>query len=248
MSDKQYLMTLDEAAQRLAEYIRSLPDFVYREVGDPYDHIGCTIADAVLQPQRDYRSFVTPKTERIREKWSSAKTISQLVGLLERVPASVFLDWEDSKDSGSWLGHRVQRFCDIVFLFKSEGIETEGDLKSWLQQDSNLGKLYNIWGVGQKTVNYFGSLVGLPWVAIDSRLGSFLGAAGIPTDSYSVAAQRDIVCRAADLLSVGRGMLDHSIWYYVGEKKSARNANERTSKGPCHRRVSKNQSDFSLSA
>jgi len=37
MSDR-----FDEAAQRLAEYIRSLPDFVYREVGDPYDHIGYT--------------------------------------------------------------------------------------------------------------------------------------------------------------------------------------------------------------
>lgn len=104
-------MSPDEAARRLVEYIQSLPDFVYRKVDDPYGHIGATIADAVLQPQRDYRSFVTPKTDRILTKWPHAKTLTLLLELLESIPASEFLDWEDSKDSGSWLGHRVEFFA-----------------------------------------------------------------------------------------------------------------------------------------
>jgi hypothetical protein len=219
MSEKQDLMSVDQSAQRLAAYIQSLPDFSYCAVDDRYNNIGATIADAVLQPQRDYDSFVTPKTVRILEKWRDVRTVTQLVELLKSVQASDFLDLEDSEGSSSWLGHRVKRFCNIVCLFKSEGIETEDDLRLWLLDDSNLGKLYDIWGVGQKTVNYFGILVGLPWVAIDGRLRSFLSAAGIAIDSNDLTTQRDIVCRAADLLSVDRRVLDHSIWRYVGNQE-----------------------------
>lgn len=228
-------MTADEAARRLRDYIRSLADFVYREVDEPYNHIGATIADAVLQPQREYNSFVTPKTDRILAKWPNVKTVTQLVELLESVRACDFLDWNDKEGSQSWLAHRVQRFCNLVYLFKSEGIETEGDLKAWLSNDSNLSKLYAVWGVGQKTVNYLGILVNLPWVAIDSRLSSFLRAAEISFDPNDFSAQRDIVCRAADLLEVDRRVLDHSIWRYMDKTESSRNTNEGASKRSCRR-------------
>lgn len=225
-------MSPDDAARLLAEYIRSLPDFGSPD-DDPYGHIGATIADAVLQPQRDYYKFVKPKTDRILRIWPDVKTLSQLVELLKSVPASRFLDWKDKNGSSSWLGHRVERFCNIVSLFKNEGgIETEDDLTPWLLDDCNPPKLYAIWGVGQKTVNYLGSLVGLPWVAIDSRLSSFLGAARIPVNPNDLAAQREVVCLAADLLGVDRRVLDHNIWEYVG-RKSGENANEGASNHQC---------------
>jgi hypothetical protein len=235
-------------AVRFADYIKSLPDFDFIDDG-PYDHIGATIADAVLQPQRDYDDFVTPKTDRILRLWRDVKTLSQLVELLKSVPASEFLDWNDNKDSRSWLGHRVERFRTIVSLFKSEGsIEAEDDLRPWLLDDCNPPKLYAIWGVGQKTVNYLGSLVGLPWVAIDSRLSWFIGASGLLIKPNDLTAQREVVCLAADILGVDRRVLDHSIWVYAGNKKPAENANKAASNRQCCPSFPKNQKDASLSA
>jgi hypothetical protein len=235
-------------AARFADYIESLPDFNYID-DDPYGHIGATIADAVLQPQRDYASFVTPKTDRILRKWPRAKTLTPLLELLESISASEFLDWKDNKDSASWLGHRVERFSKIVSLFRNEGgIEAEDDLRSWFLDDSNPPKLYAIWGVGQKTVNYLGSLVGLPWVAIDTRLSSFIGAAGVPISPSDLAAQREVVCQAADILGVDRRVLDHSIWVYAGNKKPGENANNAVSNRQYCPLFPKGQKDASLSA
>ncbi len=246
MNKKQDLITVDQSAELLAVFVRSSPDFI-RETGDLYNHMGATIADAVLQPRRDYHGFVTPKTKRIIDKWGELKTLTQLVELLTHVTASEFLNWEDSEDSNSWLAHRVQRFCHIVALFYGEGIETTGDLRLWLLDDSNLSKLYAIWGIGQKTVNYFGILVGLPWVAIDGRLSSFFRVAEIPVDRNDVAAQREIVCRAADLLSVDRRVLDHSIWRYMEKKDPAKDTPERASAPSCCGRTTPTQSSPAVS-
>jgi hypothetical protein len=58
-------MSPDESARRLVEFIKSLSDFVTHHDIDSYDHIGAIIADAVLQAQKDYDKYVTPRTRRI---------------------------------------------------------------------------------------------------------------------------------------------------------------------------------------
>lgn len=87
-------MTIEEGVQRLADFIKSLPDFrVYEQHEiDTYDHIGAGIADAVLQAQRDYYSVVTPRTERILRRWPEAKTVSAVLECLKSVSAEEFLD------------------------------------------------------------------------------------------------------------------------------------------------------------
>ena len=216
-------MSPEEAARRLAEYIHSLPDFVYYEVGDSYGHIGATIADAVLQPRRDYDTFVAPRTKRILTKWPQERTVTAMLQLLGSIPASEFLNCEDNEDSGSWLGHRVERFCTILQLLKGEGIESEADLTAWLTIDTNLPKLHAINGVGPKTVDYLKILVGVQGAgaAIDSRLREFLSMAGIVAARSDYDMPREIINRAADLLSVERSVLDHSIWRYMGGKDIA---------------------------
>jgi len=212
-------MSPEEAAQRLVDYIHSLPDFVYHELGDSYGHIGATIADAVLQPRRDYDTFVTPRTKRILTKWPHERTVSAMLQLLRSIPASEFLNYQDSENSGSWLGHRVERFCTILQLLNQEAIESEADLEAWLTSDTNLPKLHAINGVGPKTVDYLKILVGVQGAgaAVDSRLRAFLNAAGIVTAPSDYDMPREIINRAAELLSVERAVLDHSIWRYMGE-------------------------------
>jgi hypothetical protein len=210
-------MSQEDAALRLVQYIRSLPDFVYHEVGDNYGHIGATIADAVLQPRRDYDTFVAPRTKRILTEWPHERTVTAILRLLRTVPPPEFLNCEDTENSGSWLGHRVWRFCTILHLLNQEGIENEADLKTWLTMDSNLPKLGAIKGVGPKTVDYLKLLVGVQGAgaAVDSRLRAFLNMAGIVTTPSDYDTPREIINRAADLLSVERSLLDHSIWRYM---------------------------------
>lgn len=216
-------MSPDAAAQRLVEHIHSLPDFVYHEVGDRYGHIGATIADAVLQPRRDYKTFVERRTKRILEKWPHERTVTAMLHLLTSLPASEFLDCEDTESSGSWLGHRVERFCTILGLLNREGIESEADLEAWLTTDSNLPKLHAINGVGPKTVDYLKILVRVQGAgaAVDSRLRGFLNLAGIVTAPSDYDTPRETINRAADLLSVERSVLDHSIWRYMGDAATA---------------------------
>ncbi len=112
-------MTIQEAVERLADFIKSLPDFrVYEqhEIGT-YDHIGAAIADAVLQAQRDYYGVVVPRTTRIIKRWPHAKTVSAVLECLKSVSASDFLDWSDNPGSSNYLAHRVRRFVEILMLF-----------------------------------------------------------------------------------------------------------------------------------
>jgi hypothetical protein len=217
-------MLPEEAARCLAEHIRSLPDFVYHEVGDSYGHIGATIADAVLQPQRDYDTFVAPRTKRILANWPRDGTVTAMLSLLRSLPASEFLNYEDTEGSDSWLAHRVRRFCTVLNLLNREGIESEADLKAWLTIDSNLPMLYAVNGVGPKTVDYLKILVGVQGAgaAVDSRLRGFLGMSGIVTAPSDYDTQREIINRAADILSVDRSVLDHSIWMYMGNGDAAK--------------------------
>jgi 3-methyladenine DNA glycosylase/8-oxoguanine DNA glycosylase len=209
-------MTIDQAVQRLADFIKSLPDFrVYEqhEIGT-YDHIGAAIADAVLQAQRDYDSFVTPRTDRILKRWPEAKTVTAVLEYLKSVPPSDFLDWSDNPTSSNYLAHRVRRFVEILMLLKNSGVETTDDLKQWLTVEEHSAKLSTIYGVGPKTTEYIKILVGLDTAAPDTRLRAFLAQAGIASAGDTIDGE--IINRTADLLSIPRSCFDHSIWQYMG--------------------------------
>jgi hypothetical protein len=217
-------VSIDEAVQRLAQFIRSLTDFkIYNQDEiDTYDHMGALVADAVLQAQRDYDSVVAPRTERILRNWPEAKTVSAVFKCLESVSASEFLDWNDNPNATNYLAHRVERFVQILTLLKNNGTETVDDLRNWLTVNVNAAKLAAIYGVGPKTTEYIKILVGLQTAAPDTRLREFLAQAGIPSASDEV--EREIINSAADLLSIPRSCFDHSIWQYAGAHKGSRAA------------------------
>jgi len=205
-------MTPDEImkqAEKLAQFVRSLPDFkIYDDIDGNYNHIGATVADAVLQANMKYESHVRPRINRIRERYPDARTTSSVLHILQSIRATEFLSWRGVD--------RAERFCQILNLIHAEGIETEADLKEWLSNQSSLDKLDRINGVGPKTIHYLKILVGFPESAIDRRLNKFLDWGDVPPRSYDDA--HDIINKTADILGVDRARFDHSIWRFMGKR------------------------------
>lgn len=139
-------MTTADKANKLVEFIRGLSDFsIVTEIDGNYQHLGATIADAVLQANMRYETHVRPRINRIIRLFPAAATMLGLRSTLAERTTIGFLDWRGAD--------RAKRFDDIVTLFSAEGIETEDDLSQWLMNEKNLFKLAMIKGIGPKTVD-----------------------------------------------------------------------------------------------
>ena len=196
--------------EKLAQYVRSLPDFViYKTIDGNYDHIGATVADAVLQANMRYKTHVKPRVNRILSEYPEARTTSSVLRLLKSISAIEFLSWRGED--------RAQRFSQVLALFAAESIETEADLSVWLSRDANLAKLRSVKGIGPKTIDYFKILVGVSTSAIDRHLLNFLALAGLPPCGYREA--QALINAAADILSIDRAYFDHSIWRFMSKRQ-----------------------------
>jgi hypothetical protein len=195
--------------EKLARYVQSLPEFViYKTIDGNYNHIGATVADAILQANMRYATHVKPRVIRILATYPEARTTTAVLRLLEKISATEFLSWRGVD--------RAERFSSVLVLFAAEHIETESELLDWLSVSTNLQKLRTIRGVGPKTVDYFKILVGISTSAIDRHLLNFLGMAGIKPCGYSEA--QSIVNATADILGIERSHFDHSIWQYMSRR------------------------------
>ncbi|MGV8058284.1 MAG: hypothetical protein AB2L12_09725 [Smithellaceae bacterium] len=203
-------MTMADS-EKLAQYVRSLPEFViYTTVDGNYNHIGATVADAILQANMRYATHVKPRVNRILATYPEARTTTAILRLLEGIRATEFLSWRGED--------RAERFCRVLRLFASENIETEPELSTWLLDNANLPKLRSIKGIGPKTVDYFKILVGVSTSAIDRHLLNFLALAGLTPCGYNEA--QAIVNDTADILSVDRAYFDHSIWQFMSRRSA----------------------------
>ena len=204
-------MTLSNP-EKLSLFVRSLPDFViYQTIDGNYNHIGATVADAVLQANLRYKTHVKPRVNRILAVYPEARTTSSVMRILTSTSAMEFLDWRGQD--------RAKRFSRILALFATEGIESEAELKDWLGHTGNLLKLRSIHGIGPKTVDYFKILVGVSTSAIDRHLLGFISLAGIDAGSYGEA--QAVINGTADLLGIDRAYFDHSIWQYMSKRSAS---------------------------
>jgi hypothetical protein len=191
---------------KLADYIRSLPNFVmYSENGESYGHIGATLADAVLQANSNYELTVRKRVANIRKEYSNETSLGALNQLLKKVTIQDFLQWNGTR--------KPETFLRLVSLLQSEGVNTEDDLREWLQRDDSGAKLRNIPSVGPKTVDYLKILVGLSEAAIDRHMLNFIDRAGLGKMNYEQA--KELIHQTADLMKLDRANLDHSIWRYM---------------------------------
>lgn len=199
-------------AEKIIQHIHLLPDFViYTSIDGNYNHIGATLADAILQANMRYATHVKPRVNRILASYSTTNTTSALNELLKKICTREFLNWRGE--------NRIDRFNQVLSLLSDENIETEGNLRNWLLDNNNLPKLRSINGIGPKTVDYFKILVGISTSAIDRHLLDFLIMAGLKPNNYSEA--QTMINAAADKLSIDRAQFDHSIWQFMSKRAAS---------------------------
>jgi hypothetical protein len=192
------------AAEIVVAHIRSHPTFVIVESMDRWNHMGATLADAVLQRRIDYKAVVEPRVKNLKTTYPNATTTSAFAHVLERDGAPKVLDWTD--------GPKPQTLVALVKVLLENHIETEEDLRAWLEFPESINRLHQIKGIKDKTTDYLKILVGAQTVAVDMHLFDFLEEAGVPTRDYAEAHR--VLREAADLLGIEASKLDHSIWRY----------------------------------
>jgi hypothetical protein len=166
--------------------------------------MGATLADAVLQRGIDYKAVVEPRVKSLKVAYPEAITTSAFARVLELYGAPKVLQWTD--------GPKPRTLVVLVNVLLQNGIETEEDLRVWLELPASITCLHQIKGIKDKTTDYLKILVGAQTVAVDMHLFGFLEEAGAPTRDYAEA--RGILLEVAKILGVGASQLDHSIWLY----------------------------------
>ncbi len=201
------------AARRLANFILCLDGFVVRErMGAGYNHMGAIICDTILQAGLNYKTVVAPRVQNVLHRWPSAWRTTGFTKMMKRNGVHEILHWRDDE--------KPNRIRALTGLLISHGVDTESDLRSWLTDESNVALLRTLRGVGPKSADYIKSLVGVPAVAVDRHVRTFVGWAGIVTNEYYQI--RETVCKAAELLGYGHCELDHAIWSYVSTNEQSR--------------------------
>jgi hypothetical protein len=200
---------MDEAApskeaRTIADFIRGLNQFTLVERGEPYHHMGATITDAILQAGMRYEIQVWPRVQRILTDHPDACTTSGFRQLLaERTPEAIV-----------GINGRKALWVQLLAAFlAAQNVETEDDLRAWLADPAREQYLFQLKGVGLKTVNYLKLLVGVTEsVAVDTHIRAFLKSAGVSPQDDRDAGR--IAAEAAALVGCTPAQLDISIWTY----------------------------------
>ncbi|MCO5172512.1 MAG: hypothetical protein M9894_39950 [Planctomycetes bacterium] len=197
-------------AERLAQFVAALRDFEWRPRRScAYNHIGATLSDTTLQAGLSYRSVVLPRVQRILRRWPAhARTTHGLLRVIEDEGAEVFLKWKHHE--------KPRRLAALAGFFLQEGVDDEPTMGDWLRSAENRSRLMSLKGVGPKTVDYLGVLVGTPTLAVDRHVRTLSARAGVVQGSYD--GLKAVAELAAEILSVDLATFDASIWHYVSTR------------------------------
>ncbi len=159
-------------AHTLLAYLDTFVDFdIEEQVEGMYDHMGATIADAILQAGTTYATVVKPRVNAILRNYPKENTTSSFLKLLVSEGAKAVLNWKDDE--------KPNRILALTRFLIGEGIETEEDLLLWIAHDENLKKVKSVRGVGPKTADYLRILVGYQTTAVDRYVFRLIEEAGL---------------------------------------------------------------------
>lgn len=199
-------------ARTLANYILKLQHFTINDqIFTGYNHMGAVITDTVLQSGLNYRTVVEPRVKNILKYYPDANTTSSFYTTLNTHSVNEIIKWNHNE--------KINRILCLTKFFLDSNIETEKNLRQWIVIPENCDLLLQIRGIGPKSIDYLKNLIGIPAVAVDRHVRTFVNEAGIAHKNYHEI--REIVAYAADLLQVSRGALDKSIWNYIAKTKYA---------------------------
>ncbi|GHB53181.1 hypothetical protein GCM10010347_23970 [Streptomyces cirratus] len=197
-------MTTPGPAQRLALHIRTtLGDGPFRPAPG-WTHMGAVICDAGFHARRTYRSTIWPRLLRLEAAWPDAATVRGFRARLVTEDLAVAMDFRSPG--------KVATAHGIADLLAAAGVDTRDDLHLWLGRQANRAALRTVKGVGPKTVDYIGNLVGRSQVAVDVHLRAFAADAGVRGLGYQQL--QAVYEEAAALLGHEPGGLEHAVWRF----------------------------------
>ncbi len=165
-------------------------------------HVGAALADAVLQAGLSYRNVVFPRVQRIQRDFPETATLYGLVEIIERDAVPTFLLWHHET--------KIGRFKALVALLDDALVDDADSLRNWMCRSHARAAMLSLHGIGPKTFDYLGCLLGLEWIAVDRHIKLFVEEAGVDTRDYDTV--RETVSFAADLLGMSRRGFDGWIW------------------------------------
>ncbi|WP_422650335.1 hypothetical protein [Cupriavidus sp. H18C1] len=124
------------------------------------------------------------------------------------------LDLIEARETGAFLNWRhhekVARFEALVVFLRARGVEDLQDLRTQLMLEAFRRAMQTLHGIGPKTVDYMGCLVGIDSIAVDRHVRTFARRVGVENDDYHFL--RRAFCCAADLLALPRREFDAWLW------------------------------------
>lgn len=171
----------------------------------PYNHMGATITDAILQAGMNYKNVVYPRILNILKKYPSYTTSCDFIILFQTIPIEEITNWRNKK--------KLHLICDLSWFFFEKGINNERQLSDWLNSLDNTNELLKINGIGNKTIDYLKLLSGLQAIPIDRHMFQFLKLAGVYAKTYEEASE--ILNKVARILNIQESNLDFQIWSYM---------------------------------
>ncbi len=198
-------MTIEDDVAKLANHVRStLGEGPFLRAGG-WHHMGAVICDAVLQQARHYRRWVQPRVKELQTAWPDAHTVTRFRARAAEGELGALLRTANRR--------KLAAIAAITDLLAASGVETRDELRSWLKKDTSRSALLAVHGVGPKTVDYLGSLVGGSQVAVDIHLRAFARQAGVGAATYH--GLRRVYEEVADRLGHDRGGLEHAVWNHM---------------------------------
>jgi len=195
-----------QKAEKLIQYIaKTEHNFVAVTQRTPYNHMGATIIDSILQAGLNYKTVVYPRVKKLIISYPDYKTTCDFLILIQTIPLTNLINWTNEV--------KINRIKELSWFLYNNSIETEANLAIWLEDYKNKQRLKQINGIGNKTIDYLTMLSGKPAIAIDRHLFKYLEYAGVIVKSYEEANK--IYSYVANKLNMTFYELDKKIWTYM---------------------------------
>ncbi|MFD5629959.1 hypothetical protein [Streptomyces sp. NPDC127072] len=200
-------MTTRSPAQQLAAHVRTvIGDGPFHRPGG-WTHMGAVICDASFQARRKYESTIRPRILQLQAAWPDAATVRGFHTRLATEDLAVAMNFNSPR--------RVATAHGIADLLVANGVDTRNDLRAWLDHEVGRTALVAVEGVGPKTVDYIGNLVGRSQIAVDVHLRAFAAEAGVSGLKY--VHLQEVYEETAALLGHEPGGLEHGVWRFMSQ-------------------------------
>ncbi|GAA4691414.1 hypothetical protein [Streptomyces youssoufiensis] len=197
-------MTPPGPAQRLADHIqRLLGEGPFAPPGG-WAHMGAVICDVSFQARCRYEATLRPRLLRLQADWPDAATVQGFQRRLAVEDLAVVMSFNSPR--------KVATAHAVTNLLATHGVDTRDDLRAWLDDQTHRALLRTVRGVGAKSIDYVGNLVGRSQVAVDVHLRAFATQAGVSDLRYEQL--RGAYEEAAALLGHDQSGLEHAVWRY----------------------------------